>query len=563
MTESVTQSIQALSLRKTVTHAGTGGKNLHELFKSDPASLTTLLRDTWASVCAPSPSDSDNILLETIDSFAQLAKDLYNVTNDCEEDRAGFGLDDWSALHDAGLFDLIQDILTDDRFFSAEQRAVPAAHMFHTYCILSYPNDEWGRLYGSRALRRSEALWTTFWHHRRRIAEWPLDDYIQKTGNHPVVQILVTHSILRSVAEKSVPRSSCMNYYALHAWATASFPTQDFKHIFFCAIGQDPWNDKSLFIREGVIDGVGIDPCMTRLAAVLRGEEPWRWTSLNDLRCAMTLFSGLTHDDSESTPETSRMVVSAGQHGIPHLVVSIVKKHALAHGLSANPAFYNGAFTLLSMSIRHDYLSRHSAEADGALVISGEDVAIILSCAIELLALHGAESEPSDGTRKAMISVVNFLSPVLQSYYKWIKEIKSSAPDSVSPLESELLAGLKRGAADHWWPSLRRLDLAKHQCEGRNEHIVQFSMLWKGFGALLGCDAKQERQRDAQQAAGRCARLACEYNRKPSETQLLRCKGCGVYYCSRDCQVADWKSGHKRECRRLDSDHSASRASDG
>ena len=31
---------------------------------------------------------------------------------------------------------------------------------------------------------------------------------------------------------------------------------------------------------------------------------------------------------------------------------------------------------------------------------------------------------------------------------------------------------------------------------------------------------------------------------------LLRCKRCGtVAYCSRDCQVADWRSGHREECR--------------
>lgn len=29
-----------------------------------------------------------------------------------------------------------------------------------------------------------------------------------------------------------------------------------------------------------------------------------------------------------------------------------------------------------------------------------------------------------------------------------------------------------------------------------------------------------------------------------------KCSGCqSVFYCSRNCQVADWKNGHKNECK--------------
>lgn len=29
-----------------------------------------------------------------------------------------------------------------------------------------------------------------------------------------------------------------------------------------------------------------------------------------------------------------------------------------------------------------------------------------------------------------------------------------------------------------------------------------------------------------------------------------RCSGCvGVFYCSKSCQVADWKNSHKNECK--------------
>ncbi|KZV64986.1 hypothetical protein PENSPDRAFT_148000 [Peniophora sp. CONT] len=126
----------------------------------------------------------------------------------------------------------------------------------------------------------------------------------------------------------------------------------------------------------------------------------------------------------------------------------------------------------------------------------------------------------------------------MQVYYDWAKKIKEKAPGIASALETDLLAGMRRGAQEHWWHSLRALNAAKRRCETRNEDFVRFGTLWKGFGALLGCDAKRERERDASEAAGRCTRLECEYHRKPTGKQLSRCKGCGVYYCSRECQVA-------------------------
>ncbi|KZV64988.1 hypothetical protein PENSPDRAFT_147944 [Peniophora sp. CONT] len=124
----------------------------------------------------------------------------------------------------------------------------------------------------------------------------------------------------------------------------------------------------------------------------------------------------------------------------------------------------------------------------------------------------------------------------MKIYYDWAKDIMRKEPGTITALEANLLSGLRRGAEEHWWPSLRTLNTAKRRCEARNEDFVKFGTLWKGFGALLGCDIRRERERDALDAAGRCTRLECEYHRTPTGQQLLRCKGCGVYYCSRECQ---------------------------
>lgn len=48
----------------------------------------------------------------------------------------------------------------------------------------------------------------------------------------------------------------------------------------------------------------------------------------------------------------------------------------------------------------------------------------------------------------------------------------------------------------------------------------------------------------AQDRKPQCSTMGCSNQLQ----KLLRCKNCGMIYCSRDCQVLDWKQGHKGEC---------------
>jgi hypothetical protein len=45
----------------------------------------------------------------------------------------------------------------------------------------------------------------------------------------------------------------------------------------------------------------------------------------------------------------------------------------------------------------------------------------------------------------------------------------------------------------------------------------------------------------------------CQKSALASANSMKRCSGCkAVWYCSRECQVAHWKKGHKNYCERLD-----------
>ena len=87
---------------------------------------------------------------------------------------------------------------------------------------------------------------------------------------------------------------------------------------------------------------------------------------------------------------------------------------------------------------------------------------------------------------------------------------------------------------------------------------------WFEKAASQGCDQAKEilkefrlfQDRDtsaalppasSSDAQGACANCTA---RATSGTSLKSCSRCGtVFYCSRDCQLADWKAGHKKSCK--------------
>jgi hypothetical protein len=57
-----------------------------------------------------------------------------------------------------------------------------------------------------------------------------------------------------------------------------------------------------------------------------------------------------------------------------------------------------------------------------------------------------------------------------------------------------------------------------------------------------------------------CASNGCKIATRDDGQPLDRCTRChSVHYCSRDCQLADWKARHK-ECPRLRKEHEAASA---
>ena len=47
----------------------------------------------------------------------------------------------------------------------------------------------------------------------------------------------------------------------------------------------------------------------------------------------------------------------------------------------------------------------------------------------------------------------------------------------------------------------------------------------------------------------------CHKSSAETSNDMLKCAGCGQRrYCSAACQAADWKAGHKAQCKKIQSD---------
>ncbi|VDB87153.1 unnamed protein product [Peniophora sp. CBMAI 1063] len=508
------------------------GERVLQQIRDDPGLVTAQLRDAWTAARV-SASDAGS----AGQAFAEVVKNMWWAFGVCQQYKDHkLSLEAWSRMYDAGLPDLVLDIIMATDFWTLPQSNA-VGHLFDIHTRIAWSSQHSYQPFRQRVLSHSDALWTAMWNNRDIIASWHSDKPpVANLQEHPSVQALVIYFVLYRQTETPLAPSSHMPHFSLHAWTTAKCRSMYFDTVYLCDDGViGPTLRNPTFIDEAIIDGIGIGPCYARLADLLRGEGPWQWDRPDEVERALNFFDSLLHVD---TPEHRELVVGAGRHRIPHLVATIAKKYALSGGLRTYPRFYNFAFSIIAKAIQYDLIMRSSSERMESLVVPGEDLILILSCSIDVLAVHGNDESTLDKARPAYDSVKEGLLVCVQAYYDWALKIKGQPRGTTTALERDLLCGLQRGAQEHWWPSLRALTAAKRRCEGRNKDMAKFGTLWKGFGALLGCNIKRERDRDASEAANRCVRIECEYHRKPAEKRLLRCKGCGVFYCSRDCQVA-------------------------
>lgn len=111
-------------------------------------------------------------------------------------------------------------------------------------------------------------------------------------------------------------------------------------------------------------------------------------------------------------------------------------------------------------------------------------------------------------------------------------------PEAHTSRDRKIVQEMLARAPSQWWPSLRRLQLAKTQRGLDCQAVIQD---WVLLGTALDLDMVTESMRFASRDMKQyCSLTRCEYHtiKPPTDLPLKVCKGCGeVKYCSRLCQV--------------------------
>ncbi|KZV66327.1 hypothetical protein PENSPDRAFT_689115 [Peniophora sp. CONT] len=107
----------------------------------------------------------------------------------------------------------------------------------------------------------------------------------------------------------------------------------------------------------------------------------------------------------------------------------------------------------------------------------------------------------------------------------------------------------------YWYDKLEELRTTKPLDHAVLRRYLSVEFSWLEFGKALGLSEEvenAEREREKKEAARLCAWRECQYHKVKPPSPPNVCKGCGeARYCGRECQIKDWKAGHKRVCKRI------------
>ena len=83
--------------------------------------------------------------------------------------------------------------------------------------------------------------------------------------------------------------------------------------------------------------------------------------------------------------------------------------------------------------------------------------------------------------------------------------------------------------------------------------LERVSLLFDELGNVVAArTSRAEALRITRRSQVHCAASGCNRQRREDGAPLDQCSRClCTYYCSVECQTADWKAGHKKECKKL------------
>ncbi|VDB94875.1 unnamed protein product [Peniophora sp. CBMAI 1063] len=417
-----------------------------------------------------------------------------------------------------GLLELYQDIILWPGFFS-QDRLVLENILDGFAVVISMTPIEHVR---TRLRPGAPRVWAHIWKNKFQYPLWGSrseDGLVDGAEPGPdassaTVMLLQAYQGLYESVEEFAPVSTFIPQTVLYIWSRYDGHTSDFlmldhvlNHVSRSLLFRSESSDALL--REAIVDtNIGLDAFFNRLDSEIQFAHKLSEANLLDTYIGLLmLIDAKTFD---LMPYLSKYQV------VHHVLMALMDDRLLVKWPSLIQTWLR-VFPVLRIAAQYFI-------TNGTIVISGEDTIAFMSVSLTALV---AEKRVSELNRQG---IEECLSVNMQDYYRIAKIA---------------------GARTHWWPTLSKLRKAK-RIEPNHQSLFD---LWVGFGAVLGLDANRERQRHEEEERTRCSWRECPHrgNAVQDKPTTKKCTGCAeTRYCSRECQLRDWKEGgHKARCKRI------------
>ncbi|VDB94869.1 unnamed protein product [Peniophora sp. CBMAI 1063] len=442
-----------------------------------------------------------------------------------------------------GLLDLYQDAFSWAGLFSIDQPEIIEMMLTGFAALIQYIED---RKVLKRVLLRAPAVWTNIWLHRDEFALWVYEDSgdVKKGARSPTINLMIQYEKLYASEGVNLLFSTHVAHLALYILATykgAFGKLQGYQELVVVtgATIEDDGHahaaETGRLIREAVIETVGLDPFVARLGEIVQeAHETLDCQLVAGAVCVVRLLSYAHSID---------IMPYLARHQILRSLITTVtdSKLIMLPVLSILPTL----FTLLEKIMKYCFDRKN-------FVVRGEDMVALVATYADINI--GRNQDRVRSAEEAELCE-SHITARLEDCYATAREVNEG--QRAAAFARPFVHGMKAGARIHWYPTLARLRKAKHRNPADRVHVRSLIELWMGFGAILGLDADQERRRHEGEAArAACSWRDCSRRDQPGAgndgANLKKCAGCGEKYCSRECQLSDWKEGgHKQRCKRL------------
>ncbi|VDB91943.1 unnamed protein product [Peniophora sp. CBMAI 1063] len=486
-------------------------------------------------MCPGDPNDMKEhlIVLRVFDFFIRPRLDSLH---------SQFSTRTWKSVTEAGVVELFLDIVGHEGFLKEHVRVAKEV-LFDLMTIIARANQHKDKTVIDAILSRTRSVWKAFWESRHLMHPYSRTenatgvdrDRPEKYKDFITAVLSVWNNVYLNRHSKSAPADIYVPHVSLALWMRNQHP--DLVQSATLALkGLDGLDKRSYegFAREAIIEGVGLEAYLKRLdldISRLRRPEQMRiedYTTWRRWTWIMTASSVLPHLIAHGTLDS-----------LIDLYVELAKN---SERIEESDCVWYCVSRVFSKAFEAHWITRiERRDALPLVALRGEDLITIFSKGLHQVARPGCQDRTE---------LIARLCEDLIRAENVFQQLRSTKSTRFKPEARAFYDKCLNIAPEHWYAALSAVDTAGYRQVISKDHCETLIGWWETFGVSLGLHRDKERKRLEQLKRLYCGWHRCEHHSVKPEGSLRKCAGCNdVRYCTRECQVADWKDGqHQNVC---------------